>query len=119
MTDCKRNQQTIYYSLYQGTTDILDSDGNNTGEKTKLYSDPKKLKISLTGGTGNVVVETFGNDDQVNRAMVTHNTKCPIDKDSILWIDVLTTDPYNYIVTRKAKSINSIVYGIKQVDVNG
>jgi hypothetical protein len=44
---------------------------------------------------------------------------CPIDEYSRLWLDGRTTDkPHNYVVVAVSKSLNSIRYAIRRVDVS-
>lgn len=50
--------------------------------------------------------------------IVTTDMSCPISEDTVLWIGKTpTTDDYNYVVSRVAKSINSISIAVREVDV--
>lgn len=50
--------------------------------------------------------------------MTTSDAKCPIDENSVLWIDGADTDgPWNYIVKQRAPWKNSTSYAIKQVTI--
>ena len=130
MRDLQRNQQTFYYALYQGRSNVSDSSGFKTGEKRVTYGDPVKMKANISPADGNASDAIFGKDLQYSKTLVTCNMDCPIDEESVLWvgkdpyvsqvsgsstISVLT--PYNYTVTRVAKGLNNIVYALRQVDV--
>ena len=130
MRDLQRNQQTFYYALYQGRSDVSDSSGFKTGEKKVTYGNPVEMNANISPADGSVSDAIFGKDLQYSKTLVTCNMDCPIDEESVLWvgkdpyvsqvsgsstISVLT--PYNYTVTRVAKGLNSIVYALQQVDV--
>lgn len=130
MRDLQRNQQTFYYALYQGISDVSDSSGFKTGEKKVTYGNPVEMNANISPADGSASDAIFGKDLQYSKTLVTCNMDCPIDEESVLWvgkdpyvsqvsgsstISVLT--PYNYTVTRVAKGLNSIVYALQQVDV--
>jgi len=119
MRELERNKQRIYYALYTGMEDAVDSDGYKTGEKTKSYSDPVSLRINVSPARGNANREMIGIDCQYSRTLTTADLDCPIQEDSILWIGVPTTEPHNYVVVRKANSLNDIVYAIREVTLSG
>lgn len=111
-----QNKQVFWYALYQGETDTVDTDGNYTGGKTKKYSNPIKAEMNISAARGTADVDEFGINENYNRTIVTDEMDCPIGTDSILWIGIPTTEPYNYRVTRVAKSLNSITYAITEVN---
>lgn len=114
-----QNKQVFWYALFQGETDTVDSDGNYTGGKNKVYGDPVKAEMNISAARGLADVEQFGINENYNRTIVTDDLSCPINTDTILWIGIPTKDPYNYRVTRVAKSLNSIVYAIQEVSAGG
>lgn len=124
----QRNKQTLYYALYQGKTEIIDEYGNVTGQFSNNYSSPQSVKMNISPARGTSDVEQFGINANYSKTMVTDDMNCPIDENSILWIDrmptsshgsVLSDNPHNYVVTQVAKSLNSITYAIKEVNVDG
>lgn len=119
MRELEINKQLIHYALFKGYTDAVDSDGYKTGEKTKSYSDPVALRINVSPARGNADREVIGIDCQYSRTLTTADLNCPIQEDSILWIGVPTTEPHNYVVARKAESLNDIVYAIREVTLSG
>lgn len=124
MRDLKRNQKTIYYKLLIGKEDILDEDGNISGDYNPIYGDLKCIEISVSANKGTSETNAFGTDLDYDRTLSTSDVSCEIDEYTILWLDdanptsTLTPDPYNYYVVKKAVSLNQIVYAIKKVDVS-
>lgn len=118
------NKQTIYYALYNGTQDVV-IDGSRTGEKRNDYSPPVKVRMNVSAAKGTADTEQFGITDEYTKTVVTDDMVCPIDTESILWIGI-TPDAngeggavkHNYRVVRVAKSINSITYAVREVDVS-
>ena len=119
MRELERNKQRIYYALYTGKVDAVDANGYKTGEKTKSYSDPVSFRINVSPARGNADREIFGIDLSYTRTMTTDKLDCPIDVDTILWVGRDTSEPHNYIVVRKAQSLNDIVYAIREVTISG
>ena len=123
MRDLKRNQQAFYYALYQGKTDVTDSDGYKTGEKKLSYSNPVLMQANISPSTGYTDVVVFGKDVQYSKTLVTCDMSCPITETSVLWIDKEPLDSegnvtaYNYIVKRVAKGLNNIVFAIDKVEL--
>ena len=113
-----RNKQSVWYSLYKGMTDVLDSNGYKTGEKTKTYYAPVEIKVNVSASRGSSITEGFGVLEDYDRTIVTHDMSCPIDETTRLWVDVPTTSPYDYKVVRVAKSLNSITIAISKVKVS-
>lgn len=127
-----RNKQTLWYALPTGLTDVTDSDGLYTGEQTISYATPVEVGMNISPATGRTVLEQFGIATNYDKVLVTDDMSCPITEDTILWIGLtpttsvtnnnittVTNNPHNYIVTRIAKSLNSIVYGVLEVSVGG
>lgn len=116
MRDIKRNQQTIWYSLRNITTDT-DEWGNTVDIKD--YGPPKSFDISVSADKGVASAQTFGVDLQYDREMSTHDMSCPIDEYTHLWLDGRdTADTHNYEVAAVSKSLNCIRYAIRRVNVS-
>lgn len=119
MLSLSRNQQTIYYALYQ-TTDEVQSDGLYTGEWSEGYADPVAIEASVSAARGSADIELFGISDSYTKTVIVDDTDCPIDEASLLWIDAdPATEPHDYEVVRVAKSLNHITYAVQKVDFNG
>lgn len=117
MRSLKRNQKTIWYSKLETTTEEYDEYGNLTGENVPVYSEKKPLDIYVSANTGDISSQMFGSLTDYDRIMSISDTDCPIDEDTILWIDTDLDNPFNFIVKRKSVSLNETVYAIKQVTV--
>ena len=117
MHTLRRNQITIAYSLYQGKTENVDANGDLTGEYTISYSTPVTTKISVSAAKGEADLEMFGIDVQYSKTMVTDDMLCPINEHSHLWIETSPNNDnsnWDYWVVKVAKSLNNIVYAIKE-----
>lgn len=115
-----RNRTPFYYALYETNLPLVDEDGNFTGENGTGYSDPvlyKKGNVSSATGVSNTL--QFGNLEDYDKVIVTADMACPIDENSILWVDTTDTDePHDYVVKRVSKSLNVISIAIKKVKVS-
>ena len=125
MVSLQSNRQKIYYGELTGWQDEYDSEGYKTGEKKKTYSTPAPFLIYVSPAKGTNAWNPYGIGDEYSNVMSTFDRACPINEDSVLWIGVNPFDKdgnviheHNYIVTRKADGLNSILYAIKKVDVS-
>lgn len=122
MRDLNRNKRTVYYALYQESSKIYDSNGDFTGERGNDYADPERLKLNYSAATGETMTEVFGIVNEYQRVISTSDKSCPIKEDTRLWIGVEPNedaDNFNYVVRRKADSVNSLLFLIEEVKVNG
>ena len=123
MQTLKRNRRKFFYLLYQGKTPVIE-DGYETGETRVLYSDAVQMDANISAASGQAQIEQFGILDTYDKVIVTADMKCPIDENSVLFVDKLpeydeSGNPmYDYIVKRVAKSINGISYLISKVKVS-
>ncbi len=119
MRSLLRNQQPVFFKLYEGEEEIIDEYGNPTGSYMPKYSNLKSAMLCVSPNKGSSEVEMFGSVEDYDRTMTTADTNCQIDEDSILWIDgVDTNGPYNAIVKLRAPWKNSISYAIQTVTVS-
>lgn len=122
MRTLKRNQQPVYYALYTGEVEVIDGYGDPTGEMVPGYTAPVKLMCNVSPSRGNADSELFGINLDYSKTLCVEGLDCPIQEDSILWIgitpDALGTVKHNYIVRAVAKSLNNIVYAVKEVSVS-
>lgn len=125
MRTLERNKQTFYYALNLGKQEII-KDGLHTAEYTTAYSEWKPIKANISPARGESEAELFGNDVQYDRVFVVDDINCPIDENTVLAIDIApnereTTDVmpiFDYVVTRKGKSLNSVSYAVAKVKTN-
>lgn len=117
MRGLNRNKRPIYYALHIKDENILDEYGNETGESKPIYGETIKLDCNISGASGEDVVQAFGSFTNYTRILCVADNDCPIAEDSIIWFGVVSTEPHNYIVTRKADSKNGILYALQEVKV--
>lgn len=120
----KCNLSSIHYCLYTERTPLTDADGNETGEYKVWYSEPAELECNVSPATGYAQIDMFGKLDSYDKVVVTDDMNCPIDENTVLFID---KEPefdkngkpiYDYTVRRVAKSLNSISYAVSKVKVS-
>ena len=120
MKSLNRNKQELYYALYTHKEPIIDEYGNKTGEFSLVYSEPTPVWMNISAARGTAETEMFGISANYTKTLVTSDMSCPIQEDTILWIGISPEGgtPYNYSVVQVAKSLNSITYAIKEVEVS-
>lgn len=120
MRSLKRNERTIYYANYLGKEELIDEYGNATGSYKVNYTEPKPYKINVSPARGSSDDTLFGTTLNYTKTMVTADLNCPIDEHSVLWVDRTydTNVPYDYTVSQVGKSLSSVAYAIKGVDVD-
>lgn len=123
MRGLKRNKSTFWYCLYQEEQEeqeILDDDGNDTGEKRIIYHLPVECRANISPAMGQSNTEMFGNLTDYDRVIVSDDTALPIDENTVLFIDHAPTDGakgYDYTVRRVAKSLNVTAIAVRKVNV--
>lgn len=117
MRNLCRNEITIYYALYQGDTERVDSDGLYTGEIVSSYAAPVELDASVSAARGTSDIDLFGTNISYTNTVIADDPGCPIDEHSRLWINAdPEKDPHNYEVVRVARSLNHTAYAVQKVD---
>lgn len=111
-----RNKTTIRYALYEGKEVVTDEHGYKTGQIRRRYSEPVSYKCYVTAARGEAQADMFGVNLNYQKTLVCE-VDCPIDENSILWIDKADGE-HDYVVVRKAKSLNFITYAIRKVEVS-
>ena len=121
-----RNKVRFFYALYEGREFITDEYGNVTGEYEVKYSNPTEFRANISPAMGETLTRQFGDSVSYDKIIVMDIDAPPIDEYSVLWIDKLpqlnedgTTDtPYDYIVQRVAKGLNSISIAVRKVTIS-
>lgn len=120
MRDLRRNLSTVFFKLYEGQEEIVDEYGNATGSFVPKCGYLQTACLCVGPNKGSSETEMFGSLEDYDRTMTTADTACPIDENTILWLDGADTDgPHNYIVKKRAPWKNSVAYAIKRVTVSG
>jgi hypothetical protein len=117
MRSLNRNKRSIYYALLTGEETNIDEYGNETSESTPTYGDPVALECNVSAATGAEADQAFGSFTGYSRTMCVADSNCPIDENSVVWFGREPSEPYNYLVVRKADSKNGILYALQEVTV--
>lgn len=146
MNTLKRNERPFYYCLYNSEVPMVDEDGFETGETIVTYHDPVMMSANISPATGMSNMEQFGNLENYDKVIVTCDLNCPITETSVLFIDkepsytqvpthtvteatalygedtidveTVTVPVPDYTVIRVAKSLNSISYAVRKVELS-
>lgn len=120
----ERNKTEFYYALFVDDEPGKDEYGNESGEPRIIYSEPVLAKANISPATGVSQVEQFGKDLKYDKVIVLDDTDCPIDENTVLFVDKLPARDkdgnllFDYIVKKIAKSLNSVSIAISKVDVS-
>lgn len=117
MRNLNRNKRPLWYALRTGETLNTDEYGNETGESTPTYGEAIALMCNVSAASGDEAVQAFGSFTGYNRTMCVADPQCPIDENTVVWFGIEPTEPYNYIVVRKADSKNGVLYALQEVTV--
>ena len=115
MRGLRRNKTTLYYALYQGKQKVYDHNGLFTGDYEETYSEPVKARMNVAPAQGDADWNPFGISTPYHKAVMTFDLNCPISETSKVWIDKSIDEPANYVVVALAKSLNVIVYALREV----
>lgn len=113
----QRNKTTFYYAPY------IRKERLGNGYRP-IYGDAVELRANISPATGSTSVEQFGNNVEYDKVIVLDDTACPIDENSILFVDTTPTKNsngdyvYDYIVKKVARSLNSVSIAISKVVVS-
>mgnify|MGYP000755020998 FL=1 len=120
----ERNKSVYWYLLYDRKEPVKDEEGHETGDTRVVYKEAVKRRDNVSAATGSAQVEQFGNFISYDKVIVTDDLTCPIDENTVLFIDKSPEynddgNPlYDYIVKRVARSLNSISYAVSKVTVS-
>lgn len=129
-----RNKVKFFYALYEERVPITDEYGNITGEYEVLHGNPIEFFANVSAAQGEATTRMFGDNESYDKVIVMDNEAPTLDIYSVLWVDtvplldntgVLALDesgkvitPYDYIVKKVAKSLNSVSIAISKVTVS-
>ena len=131
-----RNKQDIWFDnrIKNATVMVEDRNGNKTGEKEQAYTEPVKARMSMAissgannlGSQGMVTLDPYGITTAYTHKAITEDMTCTMDEESRVWYGIEPTEivneqevpvPHNFKVVRKAKSLNHLIFYLKEVDV--
>lgn len=142
----KRNKRRFYYCLYDHKIPLVDEYGNESGEGIIVYGEAAEMWANISPASGFAQTEQFGNLENYDKVIVTDWLNCPIDENSVLFIDkepefveadtnrltesstlfgndtitplTVEVPVYDYTVRRVAKSLNGIAIAVSKVKVS-
>lgn len=118
MRTVKRNKRPVAYAFYAGQTEIVDDDGNYTGELDVSYSEPVKTLMNVSGGRGQADIALFGLTQTFARTATTEDLQTNWSTDMVFWVEAdPDTEPYDYRVAAVSRTINQVVVALAEVDV--
>ena len=118
MRTTQRDKRLVAYAFYEGTTEIINSDGEHTGEYEVHYSTPIKARMNVSGGRGAADVAMFGFNSAYARSIVTDDLDTPFNEETVFWIETdPDTEPHDYRVVGVSRTINQVVIALTEVHV--
>ena len=85
MRSLKKNKSTLYYALYNEKKEIVDENGDFTGEYIVGYSAPEFFNANLSAGKGSAQADIFGVN--FTRTISTTDLSLPITETSLVWYE--------------------------------
>lgn len=117
MRTLKRNKRPVAYAFYQGVTELVDSDGNLTGEYSVQYTEPVKTLMNVSGGRGQADIALFGLTQTFGRTATTEDLETLWDTETVMWVEKdPDTDPFDYRVVAVSRTINQVVLALAEVE---
>lgn len=121
MRTLERNKRKFYYATYITKEENTDENGFTTGTYRVIYSEPIECKANISPSSGVAQAELFGSDISYDSVIVLDDVSIPIDENSVLWVDKdveyddYGNPIYDYVVKKKAESLNSVSFAISKV----
>lgn len=123
MRNLIKNKSKLYGLRYKGTTKVVDSSGNYTGETAVEYYTAQTFYAHISGARGSSQSEIFGTEINYDLTFVLTKDefdKLGFDENTVFFIEkALTykddTPLYNYRVSRIAKTLNEVVVAVMKV----
>lgn len=142
-----RNDTDFWFCQFDPTTQyrVIDENGNETGEIVPSYGEAQFMWANVSPAAGAAQFEQFGNMGNYDRVIVTRDMECPLNENSVLFIDkepeYMTVEThkyvqgetaaqddvlvpvtyqlpkYNYLVKLVAKGLDAISIAVRKVDV--
>lgn len=134
MRGLKRNQRTLYYQLYSEHIPVYETDLEGhiitdpvtgkpllTGDYTVGYAEPVKFRANVSPARSEAQTEPFGVNTDYDKVICSCDLTIPIDELSQVFVDRKPEDGKgaDYKVVKVARSINSVLFAIKQLPDGG
>ena len=119
MRTSHRDKRPVAYASYVGQTEMVDDNGDYTGEYDVEYSTPIKTLMNVSGGRGQADVALFGLTQNFSRTAVTQDLETKWNTEMVMWVERdPDTEPFDYRIVDVARTINQVVLAIEEVDVS-
>jgi hypothetical protein len=113
----KRNKRPVAFAFYDGVTELVDDDGNYTGEYQVHYTAPVKTMMNVSGGRGQADIALFGLTQSFGRTATTEDLTTPFNTETVMWIERNPdTEPFDYRVVAVSRTINQVVLALSEVE---
>lgn len=117
MRTLKRNKRPVAFAFYEGVTELLDDNGNYTGEYTVSYTTPVKTLMNVSGGRGQADIALFGLTQTFARTATTEDLITPFNTETVFWVEKdPDTEPFDYRVVAVSRTINQVVLALAEVE---
>lgn len=131
MKNLRRNKVPFWYCAFDHKEELIDEDGNRTGDYAVFYAPPVRLTGNVSVAHGEVQDELFGRSISYDKVILLDDPNCPMQEDSVLFVDrepqfktitgrngeTVQLPLFDYIVKRVARSFYSSAYAIERVTV--
>jgi len=120
----ERNKTSFHYALFLRKEPITDDYGNDSGEYRVIYDTPVEMRACVSAASGEAQIKQFGNAIMYDRVIISDEVNCPIDEHSVLCIDSPPSYDtsgnliFDYIVTKVARSLNTVSFAVSKVEVS-
>ena len=119
MRTVKRNKRPVAFAFYEGVTELLDDDGNLTGEYEVSYTEPVKTLMNVSGGRGQADIALFGLTQTFGRTATTEDLETNWNTETVMWIEKdPDTEPFDYRVVAVSRTINQVVLALAEVETD-
>lgn len=119
MRTVKRNKRPVAFAFYEGVTELLDDEGNLTGEYSVQYTEPVKTLMNVSGGRGQADIALFGLTQTFGRTATTEDLVTPFNTETVMWIETdPDTEPFDYRVVAVSRTINQVVLALAEVETD-
>ena len=117
MRTSHRDKRPVAYASYVGKTELVDENGDYTGESDVQYSTPVKTLMNVSGGRGQADVALFGLTQTFARTVTTQDLDTPFNTEMVFWIERdPDSEPFDYRVVAVSRTINQVVLALSEVE---
>ena len=102
---------------------MKDDDGYKTGYEEVVYTTPTELWLNVMPKSGEAENDIFGKATDYSKVAISDDPNCPITEYSRIWTDGITPGttqvpvPYNYVVKKIYRTLNTALIALQEVKV--